>query len=118
MNTFFLNPFTWDLVLDSTGSIAIATDPYSLAQDAASAIKTFLGEVYYDTTQGIPYSQQILGSPPVISDFTSQLQKAALSVPEVVAAKVVITSFSGRKIQGQVQVTNEAGVISTASFQL
>jgi hypothetical protein len=118
MNTWFLNPTTWDLALDSNGSIAMATNPYALAQDAASAIKTFLGEVYYDTTQGVPYWQQILGTPPSVPVIVAQLQKAALTVPEVVAAQVFITGFDGtRNLSGQVQVTNESGVIAVASFQ-
>jgi hypothetical protein len=36
-------------VLDAEGNIAVASEPYSLAQDAASAIKTFAGEVFWDT---------------------------------------------------------------------
>jgi hypothetical protein len=64
VRTLLLDTATWDLVLDVKGNIAIASEPYSLAQDAASAIKTFLGEVWYDTTQGVPYFEQILGKPP------------------------------------------------------
>ena len=117
MNTWFLNPTTWDLALDSNGSIAMATNPYSLAQDAASAIKTFIGEVYYDTTQGVPYWQEILGTPPSLPIIIAQLQQAALTVPEVVAAQVFITGFNNRQLSGQVQITNETGVIAVASFQ-
>jgi len=64
MNTLYLLPDTWDLVLDSSANIAMATNNYSLAQDAASAIKTFYGEAYYDTTLGIPYKTLILGENP------------------------------------------------------
>jgi hypothetical protein len=39
MNTLFLNPGPWDLTLDASGNIALAAEPYSLAQDAASAIE-------------------------------------------------------------------------------
>ncbi len=60
MNTLLLDQVTWDLAVDTSGNIAVAADPYSQAQDAASSIKTFAGEVYYDTTRGIPYFTQIL----------------------------------------------------------
>ena len=55
MDTLLLDVAAWDLVQDALGNIAVATEPYSLAQDAASAIKTFLGECYLDTTYGIAY---------------------------------------------------------------
>ena len=54
-DTLLLDLTNWDLVLDVNGNIAIARPPYALAQDAASAVKTFQGECYYDTTLGIPY---------------------------------------------------------------
>ena len=41
MKTLLLRPDTWDLTLDSAGNIAVAENPYALAQDAASAIKLF-----------------------------------------------------------------------------
>ena len=121
MNTLFLNPTvnqigSWDLTLDSSANIAMASSPYSLAQDAASAIRTFLGEVYYDTTQGVPYWNGIIGVLPPIAYMKSQFIKAALTVPGVVAAQVFITGIVGRQVQGQVQVTDTNGVLSAAGF--
>ena len=40
-------------------NIAVADEPYALAQDAASAIRTFIGECYYDTTKGLPYFEKV-----------------------------------------------------------
>ncbi|AJJ19826.1 hypothetical protein [Yersinia intermedia] len=54
-NTLLLDRTAWDLVLDANGDIAMASLPYSIAQDVASAIKTFIGECWYDTSQGVPY---------------------------------------------------------------
>ena len=67
MKTLFLLPSTNDLCLDVFGNIAVASDPYSLAQDVASAIKTFLGDCFFDTTIGIPYWSTILGQVPNLS---------------------------------------------------
>ncbi len=61
MKTLLLDRSTWDFVLDANGNIAVASDPYSQAQDAASEIKTFSGAVYYDTRMGLPYWRDILG---------------------------------------------------------
>ena len=39
MNTLYLDPQSWDLVLDAAGNIAMAKGPYAKAQDVASAKK-------------------------------------------------------------------------------
>jgi hypothetical protein len=105
-----------DLVLDIYGNIAVCDEPYRLAQDAACACRLFQGELYYDTTQGIPYWSQILGHWPPISLVKAYLQQAALTVPGVVSAVVYITDFSDRKLTGQVQVTDQSGNITAAGF--
>jgi hypothetical protein len=72
MDTLALDRTTWDLFLDARGDIAVASNPYSLAQDAASAIRLFSGELYYDTTQGVPYFGQILGQMPPLEFMKAQ----------------------------------------------
>jgi len=117
MNTLLLDTVAWDLVLDANGDIAKASDPYSLAQDAASAIRTYAGEVYFDTTVGVPYLTEILGFAPSLPLVKSELQKAAETVPDVKSAKVFIASNEGRSLTGQVQVTSAAtGQTSVATF--
>lgn len=116
MDTMLLDRTTWDFVLDVSNNIAIATNPYSLAQDAASAIKLFQEELWYDTTKGVPYWTQILGQAPNYNLIKAQFVAAALTVPGVVAARVFFSSFSNRKLSGQVQVTDQNGIISMASF--
>ena len=54
MNTLYLDPQSWDFVLDAAGNIAMAKDPYAKAQDVSSACRLFAGELYYDTEKGIP----------------------------------------------------------------
>jgi hypothetical protein len=117
MNTLLLNPSTWDLMLDANGNIAIASNPYSLAQDVASSCRTYFGEVYYDTTDGVQYQQQILGELPPLSLLKSQYMAAALRVPEVEAPiKVIFTSFNGRTLGGGVLFTDENGNAQGVSF--
>lgn len=114
MRTLLLDIQTWDLVLDASGNIAMADNPYALAQDAASAIKTFQGEVYYDTSLGVPYFQSILGKLPQGQVMKAAFVKAALTVPDVVAAKCVLGPLVNRQITGQVQITDKAGNILVA----
>lgn len=111
-STLLLDTAAWDLVLDANSNIAVASEPYSLAQDAASAIKTFLGECYWDTTVGVPYITQILGKNIPLSLLRQMLVNAALTVPGVVSAQVFISSLTGRILSGQVQVVSTTGHVS------
>lgn len=118
-STLLLDRTTWDLTLDASGNIAVATDPYSLAQDAASAIKTFAGEVYWDTTLGLPWLTSILGKNPSLSQLRSYFVAAAMTVPDVASAKCFIRSISGRRVSGQIQVTSSSsGLVSSAEFDV
>lgn len=118
-SSLLLDVTEWDLVLDASGNIAVAAEPYSLAQNAASAIKTFLGEVYYDVTVGVPYLQQIFGKNPPLPLLKSTFEAAAITVPGVAAAKCFITAAGDRNVSGQIQVTAAAtGRISVANFSV
>lgn len=116
MKTLLLNPNSWDLMVTAGRDIAVASEPYAFAQDAASAIRLFRGEDYYDVARGLPYWDQILGRWPTIQLMKAKFVEAALTVPGVVAAQAFIDSIEDRRPRGQVQVTDRAGVISTAGF--
>ena len=116
MKTLLLDVDTWDLVLDSAGNLAVAQAPYQLAQDVASAVRTFLGEVWYDDTLGVPYLQEILGYAPALVVLQDAVVTAALTVPGVVSATCQITGIDGRALTGQVLFTDEAGVQQTVSL--
>ena len=116
-STLLLDTVTNDLVLDINGNIAAAGEPYSLAQDAASAIKTFLGECFWDTTLGLPYMQRILGKRPSVALLKAEFESAAETVPGVASAKCFISALSNRSVSGQIQVVSAAtGEPSFANF--
>ncbi len=115
-STLLLDQGAWDLVLDASGNMAVASEPYSLAQDAASAIQTYYGEAYWDTTLGVPYLTQIFGKTPSVELLKQLFETAAMTVEGVVSAACYLTSYDGRSVSGQVQVTSTAGVVSAASF--
>lgn len=108
-STLLLDQLAWDLVLDASGNIALATEPYSQAQDAASALRTFLGEVYYNTLLGVPYFQRILGKAPSAQFIKAAFVEAALTVPGIASAVCFLGALGGRKLVGQVQLTNTTG---------
>lgn len=113
MKTLLLDTVAWDLVLDAKGNIAVADAPYQLAQDVASAIRLFAGELWYDTSKGVPYFATILGQAPPVQLFKQYLIDAALSVPGVVSADCVISSFQGRTVTGSVTFTDSSGNTQT-----
>ena len=119
MNTLKLGD-DWDLTVDEAGNIAVLSDdlpdPLGLAQDAASAIRLFQGELWYDTTQGIPYFARILGKRPAVALLKAYFVAAAKTVPGVRSATCFIDSVTDRGLRGQVQVTNADGNTATAAF--
>jgi len=130
MDTLLLDLDTWDYVVDAAGNWAVATGPYALAQDVASACRLIKGELWYDTSQGIPYlnlnggkggpnnNSNVLGQTPPISLLQEYLVQAALTVPGVVSAVAVIQSFSAatRQVVGQVQFTDSNGNTGTVAI--
>jgi hypothetical protein len=115
MKTLLLDA-SWDLSIDVSGNIASTDEPASLAQDAASAIRLFQGELWYDTTQGVPYFADILGKAPNVPLMKAKFVSAAMTVPDVTSAKCFIQSILGRTVRGQVQVTNANGTTAAAAF--
>lgn len=115
-STLLLDRTRWDLVLDAYGNIALASGPYALAQDAASAIRLFQGELNYDTGQGVPYFGQILGKFPPVAFMKARFVEAALTVPGVVSAVCFLNAIKDRTVTGQVQITDAFGRVGVATF--
>ncbi|WP_144378538.1 hypothetical protein [Mesorhizobium amorphae] len=116
MRTLLLDPSTWDLTINAAGNIAVAEEPYALAQDAASAIRLFQGELYFDTRPGIPYFPEILGEAPPISLMKAWFVRSAMTVPGVVSAVAYISEWTDRTVRGQVQIKDSNGNVTAASF--
>lgn len=106
----------WDLTVDGSRNLSMLSGPAAVAQDVASAISTFLGEVYYDTTQGIPFFADVLGQAYSPSLLRALLVQAALTVPDVVQAQAKITGFQNRKITGVVNIIDTSGQALGVTF--
>lgn len=115
-NTLLLSRKEWDLCLDSSRNIAMAKPSYAVAQDVASAVRLFLGELYYDKSKGISYWADVLGQMPPTSLLQQLIVKAALTVSGVKSAQVIIESFDNRSVSGQVQFIDENGEAHGVSF--
>jgi hypothetical protein len=107
--TLMLSIDAWDLALDGGGNLMIATPPYSTAQDVASAVRTFLNELFFDQSVGVPYTQQILGQIAPLSVIQDGIETAALTVPGVLTAIATINAVEDRQVTGQVDFTTSDG---------
>lgn len=117
MSTLLLVTDAWDICLDSGGNIALARPPYARAQDVASAVRLFRGELWFDVRPGVPYFEDILGHAPPVSFFEAAMVSAALTVPDVVSARCIIEGVDARTISGQVTFTAVDGSTQTVALQ-
>lgn len=117
MNTLLLDRAAWDLVLDAAGNIALAQPAYALAQDVASAVRLFKGELYYAPGKGIPYFEDVLGHMPPESLIKQHMVDAAEGVHGVTTARVILSALSDREVSGQVQFIDETGAENGVVFQ-
>jgi hypothetical protein len=110
-DTWLLSWDTGDSCLDAAGNIAVASAPYAIAQDAATQLSTFIGECWYDNTQGVTYWQRIFGQRPPTSYVTSQLESQAMLVPDVETAQASVGGTNVKRgLIGQVLITDTDGV--------
>jgi len=115
--SFLLDTDKWDISLDDTGSIAITANPYAVAQDAASACSTFLGETWYDTTLGIPYYERILGHWPGTQLINTKMASEAMKLPYVQSAYCTVTIPRGtRSAAGVMTLTDTNNDTTTIQF--
>jgi hypothetical protein len=89
--TFAAND-TNDIYLDAIGNIAFAYDVTAILQQCEQAAKTLLGEMVYNTNQGIPYFQVLWVGVFNIAQFTAALRTAFLAVGGVLEVVSLITS--------------------------
>lgn len=116
MKTLPLNTGTWDLVLDAEGDWVMTDPDSSVAQDVASAVKTFLGEAWYDTTLGMPYFQSIFGQLPPASLVTARLKQEAFTIADVQDVTVVSLNLNDRLLTGALVITTDYNAKLVVNF--
>lgn len=117
MRTLFLMPATWDLTLDSSGNIAVATEEYQQAQDIATSCRVFYGDDFYNKTDGIPYVESILGQSKFpLALYQQNLHDRSMLVPEIVSVEVRLNTLQDRVLTGSIIFTNENGIQGTVGL--
>lgn len=108
----------WDLTTDTAGNIAVADGKAAIAQDVASAVRVFRGELWYDTTQGVPYWQEILGYLPSAQFMKTQFIAEGKRVPNVVSIACFLTGPGiNRLVGGQMQITDDLGSVAVITTE-
>lgn len=101
---------SWDILLDGAGNLAITSDKQAVAQDVATACLSHLGEVWFDTTLGIPWLSEIVGKNSSVSYIQNQMEEEALRLPYVAQAlATVIFDREKRKASGLITVIDTQG---------
>lgn len=109
--SLLFDPENWGtLLVDANGNIAVASEPYRIAQDVTTAVKLFKGDLWYAVDKGIPYYEQIYGLKPALVVVKDHLETAALSVEGVKTARADIVSFSGRELKAQIIINDDFAV--------
>lgn len=105
MKTLKLDNDSWDLSVDELGNIATVTGDRRLAQDVASSVRVWEGELPFDVSRGINY-----GNPDEIaSTLNYEMNKQARLVNGVMDSYVVFDKLTDRKLNATIYVTNEIG---------
>lgn len=106
MKTFALNE-NWDIGLDEFGNIAIKEGNERLAQDVASSVRVFKGEMPFDVDRGIAYNNPDELQETLNYDITEQAEL----VSGVANCVVEFNKMENRELDTTIYVTNEEGEI-------
>ena len=112
MSTMYLDPDSWDLDVDASRNIALATDQYATAQSVANACRLWRGEAPFNAERGIPYETEILGQQPPPRLLATWYETETALVPGV-DSSVAVLQFDrvSRQLSGQIQCTLTDGTV-------
>lgn len=84
-----------DIYIGSDGNLALARDLQATLQACRQAASTMLGEMIYNTDQGIPYFQAVWIGVPQLQQYESYLRIAFLNVAGVTDINSLTISQEG-----------------------
>lgn len=116
-DTIYLNPETWDLDIDASRNIAMASTPYAQAQNVASACRVWQNECPLRKVRGVPYEASVLGYRPTLLQLAGWFKtEAALVVGVDTVTPVLTFDSSARGLGGQIQLTLTDGNTANVSI--
>jgi len=103
MITWALRKDSWDVMTDEVGNIATLSGNDRLAQDVASSVRVFTGELPFDVERGVDYNK-----PDTNRDILNdQITEQARLVEGVLNSIVIFEELKDRTLKPVVYVTNE-----------
>lgn len=93
MSDLQMNISTNDLLI-TKGDLSLATGVTAIQQALQQALQLWLGEWFLDTTQGVPFRQQILVKNPNLDVVQADLIAAATAVPGIIQIVDFSMTFS------------------------
>lgn len=105
MKTLRLNNETWDIGVDGYGNIGVVESNQRLAQDVASSVRVWKGELPFNTDRGINYGNPDELMPTLNYDINNQ----ARYIEGVQDSYVVFDKLTDRKLDVTIYLTNESG---------
>lgn len=122
----------WDLALDGSGNLAATSGAQRIAQDVASAVRTFQGECLYSVARGIPFRSRVFGVALPLTLIRQWIAEEAGKVPGVASASTELFDFkqaspkltvqtdqngqTGRVLSGRIRITTEDGDKADVQF--
>ena len=88
-----------DIYLNSIGNISISFDLQAVLEACAQAAQTVLGEIIFNTNQGIPFFQTVWIGVPNLQQYTAALRLAFLNVPNVLEVVSLMTNQVDNELQ-------------------
>lgn len=95
----------WDVYIDDLGNIATLDGNARLAQDVASSVRVFLGELPFNVTRGIEYNKPDQNR----ETLNHQMNDNAKLIEGVSESVVVFEELKDRVLKPVVYVTNTDG---------
>lgn len=103
MKTWALDNLNWDVYVGQTGDIATLEGNDRLAQDVASSVRVFRGELPMDTERGVEYTKPDTNR----QELNDQMNEQARLVEGVQNSVVVFEELQNRRLKPIIYVTNE-----------
>lgn len=105
-----LDADSWDIGLDDTGALAVASEEHTILQDACAAAQTWLGEVHYDQSLGVSYEDAVLSGQTPSAFYAADVENAVQAVPGVAAATChLLAPQKDRQHTGILVITTTTG---------
>ena len=95
----------WDVCLDDLNNVATIEGNERLAQDIASSVRLFKGELMFDVDRGVAYDKP----DEVRATLKSDMNEQALLVEGVEDSMVVFNNLTERTLNATIYATNEEG---------